>query len=100
MFVDAQISVHVARSVSPVQLKKPLHQPPTWASTEITVRRQIMLLVSCIVATVATVSSAAPPTGPPRVTEVIVLDVGANMQKFSDLSNRVNAIATKYQNTG
>jgi len=63
-------------------------------------RTQIILVASCILATVAAVSSAAPPAGPPRVTEVIVLDVGANMQKFSDLSSRVNAIATKYQNTG
>ena len=63
-------------------------------------RTPIILVASCIVATVAAASSAAPPAGTPRVTEVIVLDVGTNMQKFSDLSSRVNAIATKYQNTG
>ena len=63
-------------------------------------RIQVTLVLSCMVATVAAVSSAAPPTGPPRVTDVIVLDVGANMQKFNDLSTRVNAIATKYQSTG
>ena len=34
------------------------------------------------------------------MTEVIVLDVGSSMQKFFDLSNRANAIATKYQSTG
>jgi len=34
------------------------------------------------------------------VTQVIVLDVDTNMQKFNDLSNRVDAIAVKYQSTG
>ena len=63
-------------------------------------KTKIILVASCLVAIVTAVSSAAPPAGPPRVTEVIVLDVGTNMQKFNDLTSRVDAIATKYQSTG
>ena len=63
-------------------------------------KTQIILVASCLVATVTAVSSAAPPAGPPRVTQVIVLDVGTNMQKFNDLSSRVDTIATKNQSTG
>jgi hypothetical protein len=64
------------------------------------VKTQIILVASCLVATVTAISSAAPSAEPPRVTQVIVLDVGANMQKFNDLSSRVNSIATKNQSTG
>jgi len=64
------------------------------------VKSQIILVAACLVATVSAVSSAAPPAGPPRVTQVIVLDVGTNMQKFNDLSSRVDTIATKNQSTG
>ncbi len=63
-------------------------------------KTQIFLMASFLVATVTAVSSAAPPAGPPHVTQVIVLDVGTNMQKFNDLTSRVDAIATKYQGTG
>lgn len=63
-------------------------------------KSQIILVAACLVATVSAVSSAAPPAGPPRVTQVIVLDVGTNMQKFNDLSSRVDTIATKNQSTG
>src|SRR5690349_5746784 len=100
MFANERISFHAERNVHRFGAEKPLHQLPARASTETTVRTPIILVASCIVATVAAASSAAPPAGTPRVTEVIVLDVGTNMQKFSDLSSRVNAIATKYQNTG
>ena len=61
-------------------------------------KAQIILVVSFIVAAMTAVSSAAPaapPAGPPHVTEVVVLDVGANMQKFIELSKRVDAIAAK-----
>ena len=63
-------------------------------------KTQIKLMASCLVATLTAVSSAAPPAGPPRVTEVIVVDVGANMQKFADLSHRMDAMTAKYQSTG
>jgi hypothetical protein len=46
------------------------------------------------------VSSAAPPAAAPHVTEIIVLDVGAHMQKLLELSKRMEAIQTKYQSTG
>jgi hypothetical protein len=60
------------------------------------VKTQIILVAACLVATVTAVSSAAPPAGPPRVTQVVVLDVGANMQKFNDLNSRMDTIAAKY----
>jgi hypothetical protein len=63
-------------------------------------KAQNVLLVLIIVGAMTATSSAAPPASPPRVTEVIVLDVGANMSKFVDLSSRVDAIAAKYQSTG
>ena len=66
-------------------------------------KAQIILVVSLIVAAVTAVSSAAPAApaaGPPHVTEVVVLDVGANMQKFIELSKRVDAIAAKTQAPG
>jgi peptidyl-tRNA hydrolase len=40
---------------------------------------------------------AADAPAPAHVTEVIVLDVGANMQKFIDLANRANAITKSLQ---
>jgi hypothetical protein len=52
-----------------------------------------------MVAAVTAVSSAAPPPAP-HVTEVIVLDVGAHMQKFLELTKRMDAIQSKYQSTG
>jgi hypothetical protein len=52
-----------------------------------------------MVAAVTAVSSAAPPPAP-HVTEVIVLDVGAHMQKFLELARRMDAIQAKYQGTG
>ena len=61
---------------------------------------QIILVMSFIVAAMTAVSSAAPAAGPPHVTQVVVLDVGANMQKFIELSKRVAAIATKIQDPG
>jgi hypothetical protein len=64
------------------------------------VKAQIILVVLIIVVAMTAVSSTAAPAGPPRVTDVFVLDVGANMQKFIDLTSRVNAIAAKYQSTG
>ena len=66
-------------------------------------KAQIILVVSLIVAAVTAVSSAAPAApaaGSPHVTEVVVLDVGANMQKFIELSKRVDAIAAKTQAPG
>ncbi len=63
-------------------------------------KTKIILVASCLVATVTAVSSAAPPAGPPRVTQVVILDVGANMQKFNDLSGRMDTIVAKYQSTG
>ena len=62
-------------------------------------KAQILLVASFMVALISADSSAAPPAGPPRVSEVIVLDVGANMAKFADLSHRMDAITTKYQST-
>jgi hypothetical protein len=64
------------------------------------VKTQIILVASCLVAALTAVSSAAPPAGPPRVTQVIVLDVGTNMQKFNDLNSRMDTIAAKSQSTG
>ena len=64
------------------------------------VKAQITLVAACLLAIVTASSSAAPPAGPPRVTQVVVLDVGASMQKFNDLNSRMDAIATKYQSTG
>jgi hypothetical protein len=59
----------------------------------------IVLVASFMVAVVTAVSSAAPPPAP-HVTEVIVLDVGAHMQKFLELTKRMDAIQSKYQSTG
>lgn len=36
----------------------------------------------------------------PRVTQVIVLDVGPHMRKFSDRSARAKSIAEKYESAG
>jgi len=60
-----------------------------------------ILVTSCAIAAIASVSSAqAPSAAPPRVTEVIVLDVGSNMQKFFDLTKRADAITKELQNPG
>jgi hypothetical protein len=67
---------------------------------ETIVKTQITLVAACLLVIVTASSSAAPPAGPPRVTQVVVLDVGASMQKFNDLNNRMDAISTKYQSTG
>jgi hypothetical protein len=59
----------------------------------------LVLVASFMVEAVTTVSSAAPPPAP-RVTQVIVLDVGAHMQKFLEFARRMDAIQTKYQSAG
>lgn len=62
-------------------------------------KTQISFVAACLLAIVTASSSAAPP-GPPRVTQVVVLDVGASMQKFNDLNSRMDTIAAKNQSTG
>jgi len=54
-----------------------------------------ILVASCFIASMAVSGADAP--APPHVIEVIVLDVGANMQKFIDQSNRATAIMKKLQ---
>ena len=68
---------------------------------ETTLKTSILLAASFVVGAIMTaVSSAAPPAAAPHVTEVIVLDVGAHMQKLLELSKRMEAIQTKFQGTG
>jgi hypothetical protein len=55
-------------------------------------KTQILFAASAIFAAATAVPSAAQTPATPHVTEVIVLDVGANMQKLNDLSKRVDAI--------
>jgi hypothetical protein len=64
------------------------------------VKAKILLVASFMIAVVSAGSSAAPPAGPPHVSNVVVLDVGANMQKFIDLSHRMDALTAKLQSTG
>jgi hypothetical protein len=49
---------------------------------------------------IVALSSVAAAQEPPRVTNVIVFDVGADMAKFTELSKRARAIREKYQSTG
>jgi len=63
-------------------------------------KTRTILIASCAVAAIASVSSAQAPAAPPRVTEVVVLDVGSNMQKFFDLTKRANAITKQLNSPG
>ncbi len=60
-------------------------------------KTKTILMALSLIASGMAVSAADAPAPAPHVTEVIVLDVGANMQKFVDLANRVNAITKKLQ---
>jgi len=59
-----------------------------------------LLAVGLVIAVASTISSAAPPTDAPRITEVFVLDVGQNMPTFIELSNRTDALVKKVGSQG
>ena len=63
-------------------------------------KTQAVFLASLMAAAVTTVSSAAPPTPAPRVTEVIVLDVGSHMQKLLEIARKIDALGVKYHDAG
>lgn len=63
-------------------------------------RNRTALLGLTIAALFAIVSSAAAPDRPARVKTVITLDVGPNMQKFSELVRRRMAIEKSLHTTG
>jgi hypothetical protein len=62
-------------------------------------KTKTILMASCLIASALAVSAADAPA-PPHVVEVIVLDVGTNMQKFQELANRIAAISKKQQAGG
>src|SRR6516162_2608941 len=59
-----------------------------------------ILAAFATIAAAPTALAADQPAAAPHVAEVITLDVGANMEKFSELTKRVDAIAKKLQTTG
>ena len=60
--------------------------------------KAILPVASCLLAATMAISAADAPA-PPHVTEVIVVDVGGNMQKFEELAKRVDGI-TKQLHAG
>ena len=78
---------------------RPQQLPPARAIRETTVKTQAVFLASLMAAAVTTVSSAAPPPAP-RVTEVIVLDVGSHLQKLIEISRKFDALSVKYHDAG
>ena len=51
-----------------------------------------ILMSSCLLASAMAISAADAPAAP-HVTEVIVVDIGGNMQKFQELAKRVDGIS-------
>jgi hypothetical protein len=61
-------------------------------------KTKTILMSSCLLAAAMAISAADAPA-PPHVTEVIVVDIGGNMQKFQELAKRVDGI-TKQLHAG
>jgi hypothetical protein len=59
-----------------------------------------ILAAAAIIAATAALPAAAQTAAAPHVLEVITLDVGANMQKFSELTKHVDAITKQLKVTG
>jgi hypothetical protein len=62
--------------------------------------KNIAMMAIALLFVAATAPAASPPVEGPAVTEVLVFDVGANFQKFMELSKRADAVSKKYGSTG
>jgi len=63
-------------------------------------KTQTIVAASIMIAAATAISAADQMPAAPHVTEVITLDVGANMQKFTELSKRVDGILKGLQFAG
>ncbi len=63
-------------------------------------KTQAVFLASLMAAALTTVCSAEPPPPAPRVTEVIVLDVGSHLPKLLEIARKIDALDAKYHVTG
>ena len=64
------------------------------------VKTRTSFAAAAIIAAAAALPSAAQTPATPHVVEVIVLDVGSNMQKLAELSKRVDALTKQLRVTG
>jgi hypothetical protein len=63
-------------------------------------KTQSMLTATLLVLASAILPAASPSPDGPTVQEVLVFDVGPNMNKFIEITKRARAIAEKYGSTG
>ena len=61
--------------------------------------KNVVMMAMALLFVAATAPAASPTGEGPTVTEVFVFDVGPNLPKFMDLSQRADAIAKKYGGT-
>ncbi|HTT03400.1 MAG TPA: hypothetical protein VMG11_15075 [Steroidobacteraceae bacterium] len=63
-------------------------------------KAKTILAASVMIAAATAISAADQAPAAPHVTEVITVDVGANMQKFRDMSRRIDGILKGLQFAG